>query len=77
MITTQESARQIRARYYRERAAALRIRLHSLPFADLRSELSHLATEYERLAEYLQVSAPPVKLPHDVHVLPGTQTRNS
>jgi hypothetical protein len=53
MIAMKESAQQIRARYYRERAAAIRARTPSIAFADLRSELCHLATEYEWLAEYL------------------------
>lgn len=47
-----ESAQKIRARYYRERAAGLRARTPSILFADLRSQLCHLASEYERLADY-------------------------
>jgi hypothetical protein len=53
MIATQDSARRIRAQYYLERAAAIRMRVRAVPFPDLRSELAHVATEYERLAAYL------------------------
>jgi hypothetical protein len=58
MIAMQESARQIRARFYCERAAAIRERAPQIPFADLRSQMWHLASEYERLAAYLRNRSP-------------------
>jgi hypothetical protein len=77
MIATQQSARQIRAQYYRERAAAIRLRLQSLPFEDLRCELSHLATEYERLAAYLQRASETARRAGEPYIFPATNTRNS
>jgi hypothetical protein len=72
MIASQQSARQIRAQYYRERAASLRSRMRSLAFEDVRSDLSHLATEYERLADYLQRSLEPPRSSHCAQVFPAT-----
>jgi hypothetical protein len=68
-MATQDSARRIRAQDYRTRAAAVRLRVRALAFPDLRSELAHLAPEYERLAEYLAKS--------DAHVVPATGRGNS
>jgi predicted unusual protein kinase regulating ubiquinone biosynthesis (AarF/ABC1/UbiB family) len=76
VIGYRQSARQIRAQYYCERAATLRSRVRSLPFEDVSSELSHLATEYERLADYLQLSETPVRAAADAQVHPG-RTRRS
>jgi hypothetical protein len=59
MIANQQTARQIRAQYCRERAASLRSRVPSLRSDEVRSQLSHLATEYERLADYLRRAAVP------------------
>jgi len=54
MIASEESAREIRVRYYRERAAAIRARATSREFAAVRVELCGLATDYERLAALVQ-----------------------
>jgi hypothetical protein len=71
MTAIQQTARQIRAQYYRQRAASLRSRVRSLPFEEVRSELTHLATEYERLADYLQRSAAPERSSQYAQVFPA------
>jgi hypothetical protein len=76
MIATQQSARKIRVQYYRERAASLRSRVHSLRSDEVRSQLSHLASEYERLADYLQRSAAPQRSSQYAQVFPA-QRRSS
>ena len=56
MIAMEESAREIRAKYYRETAAAIRARAVSSDFAAVRADLCSLATDYELLADLVQSS---------------------
>jgi hypothetical protein len=49
-----ESAREIRATYYRQTAAAIRARAASSRFATVRVDLHRLAIDYERLADLVQ-----------------------
>jgi hypothetical protein len=50
----EQSARQVRARYYRERAASIRARAAASQCAAVRAELLLLATDYELLANLVQ-----------------------
>jgi len=56
VIAMEASAREIRAKYYRETAAAIRARAVSAEFAVVRADLCGLATDYERLADLVQSS---------------------
>ena len=53
-----ESVRSPHARYYRERASAIRARLPTLQDEEIFRELYQLAVHYERVAEFAEGAGP-------------------